>query len=199
MLKAAPLCSKLALIAVTLVGVSCGDTTEPTPDAETMNMEEDAGVPCGSAGAQLLVRDKADVEGCEWVRGSMHVPDWFEVTLPFGRLRRIDENLSFFRPHHLRNFRGLERLERVGEELSIRLDNSGELVALDGLESLREVGSLKIEGNSNLASLTGLSGLETVRGDVLIRDNTSLPAAQIKAFLSHVRVEGTTQVTGNEP
>jgi hypothetical protein len=128
----------------------------------------------------------------------MHVPDWSDVTLPFERLRRIDGDLSFFRPHHLRDFRGLERLERVGEELSIRLDNSGELVALDGLESLREVGSLRIESNSSLADLAGLSGLKTVRGDVLIRDNTSLPAAQIKALLSDVRVEGTTQVTGNE-
>jgi hypothetical protein len=190
-------------MAAALLSMACADAADPADAAAAPSPSptpEDAGVPCGNPGEQLLVLSATtNIEGCEWVRGSMHVPDWFAATLPLEKIRRVDEGLSFFRPHHLSNFRGLDRLEKVGGEFSIRLDNASELVSLDGLEALRDVGGLRIDENGGLADLSGLSGLTIVHGDLFITGNRALPAAQIDKLLSHVRVEGATHVMDNGP
>lgn len=187
-----PSSSLLLLVAVVILALGCAEAADP-PDAPRAAL-----LACGAPDDILTVRHETTLGGCEWARGSVHVPDWNADSLPFERLRRVDGDLAFFRPHHLRDFRGLERLETVGAEFSIRLDNAGELVALDGLEALREVGGLEIHHNVGLADIGGLSGLETVHGDLTIEGNTALPSSQIDALLARIRVTGTTTVMSNE-
>ncbi len=93
----------------------------------------------------------------------------------------------------LRSFAGVAALGEVGELRLARL-NVPDFAWLSTLEVVH--GDLAIVQNPNLAAVSGLAGVGAVGGDVTVRDNPSLPAATIDAWLSGVTVGG--QVTVEE-
>lgn len=206
---------------LSLAAGACGaDTREDADGGPPTGLKSDAkdptaGTSCGGRGADALAvvcgeaqdharlpAQAAMLEGCTWWRGSVHVPDASspDVLTPLGTVVRVDGTLTVFRNHVLSDLRGLERLQSVGGELSIRLDDTVDTFAsVDGLECLREVGGLRLEFNPGLRSLAGLAALEVVHGDVHIEGNRSLPPAEIEALLERVRVEGDIVVADNGP
>jgi hypothetical protein len=80
---------------------------------------------------------------------------------------------------------------------SVTIAGAAQLTSLP-LAELRSVGgAFTLEQNEALASLSGLLGLEAVTGDLVIRENTVLPQAEIDRLLEGVVVGGTTTVEGN--
>jgi hypothetical protein len=160
-----------------------------------------APVVCGASGGLVtLPHDVAELEGCTWFRGSIHVPDWLDDSLePLAAIERIDGSLTIFRNHGLSDLRDLDQLEVVGGELAVYLDDSqGRFTSLDGL-ALRSTGGLRLETNGDLASLRGLASLEAVHGDLRIEGNRSLPASEIDWLLARVTVDGAIVVADNGP
>jgi len=60
-------------------------------------------------------------------------------------------------------------------------------------------GDLVIDDNAALASLDGLSALASVEGDLVVRDNPSLPQAAVVAFVKPLVVGGKVVIVGNQP
>ncbi|MCA9619095.1 MAG: hypothetical protein KC731_08735 [Myxococcales bacterium] len=98
-----------------------------------------------------------------------------------GDLHFFEDNVS--------SFAGLTKLHTVGGWL--RLNHVLDLESLQGLENVRSLARLEISYNPKLRTLSGLAGLVGVTGDVEIKGNDLLPAAEVDALLARVEVGGT--------
>lgn len=191
------------------IGISaCGGSTAVGDDAAvgcvdhaTAPTAED--VVCGEPGTHLaLPYDAAQLDGCTYVRGGVHLPDASDVEAlaPLAAVRRIDGRFTIFRNHVLSDLRGLEGLESIGGELSIRIDDSGgAFTSVEGLSGVCEIGALEIDLVGGLQSLAGLSALQRIGGDVSITNNPALPSSEVATLLGRVVVEGEVVVDANGP
>jgi hypothetical protein len=152
------------------------DASSPAPDSGGLSEIRCPQGVLDESVVELRTRaDLAAMEGCREVTGALFIYDT-----------------------GLGSLSALHALERVGDDLSIGPDESGNpgtLVSLAGLESLREVGSkLFITGNPVLNDVTALAGLTRVPGLLMIGDN---PALESLEGLHHLARSGGLMISGN--
>jgi len=93
------------------------------------------------------------------------------------------------------DLRGLDSLTTVVGQLTII--GKPDLASLAGLGGLTQIGTLTLQENPVLTD--PLQGLQTVNGNVVVCDNTSLTDAAAQALIDAIEsITGTTQVSGNE-
>ena len=194
------------------VSQDSGGTDMPDSDADM-----DMSAQCGSPGDILRERDLASIQGCTTYAGTIDLADFTGSDLEsLSSLEEIGGNLNLFRANSLTNLSGLGNLRRVGGDLivffsrsmeslngleslevvtgKLRLENNESLTSLKGLDSLKESGGLDLTFNSALTDIRALAAFETVRGDLEIRGNTSLPQPAVDSFVGRITVEGETRV-----
>jgi hypothetical protein len=97
----------------------------------------------------------------------------------------------------MRSLRGLGTVRELG---ALVVRDNPQLENLEGLEKVTSVAmGFELADNAALTSVAEMELLETVGGDLTITGNTSLPSADLSAWLAGVTVEGTSTVENNGP
>ena len=94
---------------------------------------------------------------------------WADSLIGLAQLERVGD---FVAGNGLYNFKGLESLQMIEEDLLIV---SEVLSDFEGLEALQFIGGdLLLEDKETISSFNGLSGVDTIGGDLIIRNLESL-------------------------
>lgn len=124
---------------------------------------------------------RANWPECDTIQGDLYIGKYNENSnifsvAPLSKIKHIDGSLYIWRNTNLNILSGLHNLERTGKHISI--EKNPRLLALGSLRSLKTIGdSLNVSDNEELrgfVELNHLNQLDTIRGNVNIRNNSSL-------------------------